>query len=222
VDFKEWALEVNNLFNNLVESKNVTEFITSLKQTNVFWIDRVVKSGYKEASGVNEQVASATIYASDFINSYADGFGEKLRKEIGNDISNLRWRALIYPSEGPRLAKVVGQQLAMKERGAKSWIRVLHPELSKTGPCQLCIEDSQKVHSIDEWFTLLHPGDVCSMQEIYYYVEPPEMVTPESKPEVKVQVPGLPTFSEILDMLKDAVKKIGEGAKHIVRRIRGV
>jgi hypothetical protein len=65
-------------------------------------------------------------------------------------------------------AYVLGTQAAAKANGAKSWQRVLHPELSETGPCQGCISDSSKIHPISEPFTD-HPDGVCSMQSIMYH-----------------------------------------------------
>ena len=157
--------------------------------------------------------------AEAFINGFADRFGDAMMASPDLDF---RWRALMYPAEGHRLAYVLGQQAAMTDRGARAWQRVLHPELSESGPCELCIVDSQIVHPIGELFELLHPGDKCTVQEsIAYYTTPPEIVKPGEKPLVEMPVPERPTTPDIIQMLKDSLSKFREGVKHIVRRIRG-
>ena len=155
--------------------------------------------------------------AAKFINDFADKF--KIDMEASPD-SDLRWRALMYPAEGHRLGYVLGQQAAMREHGARAWRRILHPELSQSGPCVLCIADSAIVHPIEEDFVLLHPGDVCSVAEtIAYYPVPPEEAG--EKPEVEFPVPGRPTIPDIIQMLKDSLGRLGHNIQHVVRRIRG-
>jgi hypothetical protein len=77
-------------------------------------------------------------------------------------------RAMMYPEEGWRLAVVNGQREAMKERGAKRWRRILHPELSKDGPCAECTADAEITHDIEDDFVEFHPNGVCSQQFLEY------------------------------------------------------
>ena len=195
------------------------DFVHRLKLANNFWIGRFANRGYSEAAGINIGDVRAADRAAEFINGFADKF--KIDLESSPD-SDLRWRALMYPAEGHRLGYVLGQQEAMKEHGAKAWRRILHPELSQSGPCELCIADSALVHPIEEDFVLLHPGDRCTVAEtIAYFPTPPKAVAPGEKPEIEFPVPGRPTISDILQMLKDSVSELGRGIQHIVRRIRG-
>jgi len=65
-------------------------------------------------------------------------------------------------------AYVLGTQQAARMNGARGWQRILHPELSKSGPCADCIADSAKLHDISEaWFDF-HPSEKCSMQSVLY------------------------------------------------------
>lgn len=102
-----------------------------------------------------------------FITSYAAGL------EMAWDIMSaaaLRWRLGLYAQEGMRIGYVLGLQQAAKEvHEASHWQRVLHPELSKTGPCIQCQEDSFHLHSIDEPFFEFHPQGVCSAQAIAFF-----------------------------------------------------
>lgn len=196
----------------------MTEFITKLKLANAFWMGRFANTGYVAAGGIGTADLGAADNAVKFINSFADKFGEALA--AGEE--SLRWRALMYPREGHRLAYVLGQQAAMQERGARAWKRQLHPELSKEGPCDACIADSAIIHPIEDDFELLHPGDVCSVHEVIaYFPEPPEMVAPGTTPVAQMPVPELPTQQGVIQMLKDSLGKLGRGVKSIVRRIRG-
>jgi hypothetical protein len=168
--------------------------------------------------GITDNTDKSADIAIKFINGYADNFGKDIE---ANPDTDYRFRALMYPREGHRLAYVLGQQQAMQERGAKAWKRVLHPELSESGPCDLCISDSAITHPIDEPFELLHVGDVCTAQEVIaYFAEPPEMVV-SGTPSTELPVPERPTEHNVIQMLKDSVAKMGKGIKHIIRRIRG-
>jgi len=69
--------------------------------------------------------------------------------------------ALVY-------AYIMGTQAAARSMGATHWRRVLHPELSKSGPCDQCIADSQVLHTIDEPFESFHPSEYCTVQSVSY------------------------------------------------------
>ena len=196
--------------------RDAGDFISRLELANNFWIGRFAYKGYSEAAGIHIGDTKAADRAAEFINGFADKF--KIDLEASPNL-DLRWRALMYPAEGHRLGYVLGQQEAMKEHGAKAWKRILHPELSVSGPCGLCIADSAIIHPIEEDFALLHPGDVCTVAEtIAYFPSWPEI---GERPEIEFPVPGRPTISDILQMLKDSLGQLGQGIKHIVRRVRG-
>jgi len=95
----------------------------------------------------------------------------------------------------------------MRERGANAWRRVLHPELSKSGPCPLCIEDSLVVHPITDPFLVLHPNEVCSKQELFI-----QYFTQEQNPTVEVPVPTVPSdwrkiVEEILGKTRSTIRR---------------
>jgi hypothetical protein len=116
-------------------------------------------------------------------------------------------RASMYAREAAHIGHVAGEQQAMRERGARRWRRVLHPELSKTGPCEACTADAELTHPIDQVFWEPHPLGVCSVQGIVYDLGPDsfEMPVPgESKPAA----------------WEGAVRKLFEKIKSVVRRIR--
>jgi hypothetical protein len=117
------------------------------------------------------------------------------------------FRVGMYPREAAHIGYVIGQQQAMLERGAKRWRRVLHPELSKTGPCAQCTEDSHTTHPISEPFFEFHPNGVCGIHGVQYSgdIETIELPSPTR---------DLPT--EFLDI----VRKMFNNIKQIVRRIR--
>lgn len=218
-NLQDYLGEINRIYDALKVSGDVTNFVTSLKGANNFWIGRFATRGYQEAAGVGTGDLGAANRAAEFINSFADKFGQDISASPDLDF---RWRSLMYPSEGHRLGYVLGQQEAMREHGARAWRRILHPELSKSGPCMLCIADSALIHPIDEDFVLLHPGDVCSVAEtIAYFPVPPEAIAPGAEPEVEFPVPERPTITSIIQMLKDSLRGMGRNIKHIVRRIRG-
>jgi len=219
-DLREYMADVNTLYDAFLISRDVDEFVLQLKRVNGAWLSQFAERGYTEAAGITDMgYAAAADRAAEFINGFANKFGRDMEASPEQDF---RWRALMYPAEGHRLAYVLGQQQAMKEHGARAWRRILHPELSVSGPCGLCIADSTLIHPMDEDFVLLHPGDVCTVAEtIAYFPVPPEAVPPGEKPEIEFPVPGRPTMPAIIQMLKDSLEQLGRGVKHIVRRIRG-
>jgi len=103
-----------------------------------------------------------------------------------------------------------GLQQAMRERGARAWKRVLHPELSETGPCTACIADSANIHPITVGFFEFHPHGVCSAQSIYFY-------TAEEGMPIEVPIPKRYVLPEVIRKLLERLGRLG---KSIVRRIR--
>lgn len=215
LNFDAFATVLNTLYNGYVTNKlTAPEFITQLKTVNAQYIADFARMGYKDAGGVNADADTAATTATNFINSFADKFGADL--EAGYPVDKGAWRTFMYANEGHRLAYVLGQQQAMQERGAKSWRRVLHPESSQSGPCQLCIDDSMLVHPISEPFKLLHPGDVCTVQEtVAYYAEPAEFAV--GQPIAEMPVPQ--RFPNALAWIKEVLGALKQNYKTVVRRV---
>jgi hypothetical protein len=214
LDFSQWASEVDGLYDSLISSGDVDTFISSLASTNANWIQEFANRGFTSVNGLYENATWAAEHTTRFINGFLEGF--KVALERPNAISELRWRAFMYPNEASRMAYVVGQQQAMRDMGARAWRRELHPERSRTGPCQLCIDDSRLIHPISEPFILLHPGDVCDVASVIVYY-PTEQPAPGIEPMAEMPVPG--RFPPIVQMIRDFLERLGHGAQSIVRRV---
>lgn len=115
------------------------------------------------------------------------------------------WRVAMYAREAHHLGMVIGQQQYFKEHGAKLWRRVLHPELSLTGPCPFCVADAELVHPIDMPF-FDHPNGVCTTQGIAFESD---------SGEIEIPVPGFNKQGFI-----DYVKNLFSNIVTRVRRLR--
>lgn len=167
---KLYLAAVAALLTELWDTEDVDAFIQSLKDTNVHWLDQIGTESYKDMGGVGSPNLELLRIASDFVNSYADNFGNDLKKFLADGVpiatDPIQRRTMQYPQEGFKAAVVNMQNQALAERGASHWRRVLHPELSKSGPCPACMADSNIVHAMAEPFEVMHPGDVCGTQDI--------------------------------------------------------
>jgi len=217
LDFDRWAALNATLWLTYLQDKDAQVFIFSLKKENAKWIAVFVEMGYRASGGSHDgTLKNAIDYTETFINGFADGFLQDL---LDGNVTDDRgtWRAFLYASEGSRMAYMLGQQQAMRERGAKSWRRILHPESSESGPCELCIADSMLIHSITEAFVALHPNEQCTFQTVDYYPEEQGQVNPELPFKVTMPVPNrFPTF---ISDIKKAVEALGDKVRSIVRRI---
>lgn len=185
-----------------------SKFISELKRINTNELAGFSDIGYRQAKGGGLSVPQPWgDSASAFVNSFADKFGSDMQAGVGS--IDYQTRALMYGQEGYRTALLHGIQAAMSERGASHWRRVLRPELSKTGPCPLCIQDAQTLHTIDEAFMALHNNDVCSMA-------PLNVRFSGSGEEVEYGVPGF-TQNELTNLLKEST---GGAVEDNVRRKR--
>jgi hypothetical protein len=213
--FDAYLAETFNAFDELVGNPlpgAVDGFISELKTINAEHMLKFAKDGYNIGGGGFEVDPDWIRGAVNFVNGYADDFGDRLRAaaEAGQNLDNFRWNVYLYPQEGRHLAYMWGVQQAMKERGARGWRRVLHPERSETGPCDACISDSQIVHPIDEGFFEFHPNGVCTAQGVAYYVHP-------TLPIAEIPIPTKVTLPK---MIREIIKKLGKIGKSVVRRIR--
>lgn len=185
---KRYYAAVLALLAEFWEDQDVNQFIEALKDTNVHWLSIIGGEAYQDAGGAGSPNLEKLRIAPNFVNSFADNFGKDLRVmlEAGEPVATdaVQHRAMLYAQEGYKGAVVNMQNQALAERGASHWRRVLHPELSKTGPCPLCVADSGIVHDMAEPFQVLHPYDVCGTQDInlQYFTG--------GLPSIEVPVPG--------------------------------
>jgi len=158
--------------------------------------------GYTEAGGAHlpidtDLLSQAAKKQLDFATRY---------NTSGDELMPVR--SAMYAREAAHVGFVAGQQTAMRERGAKRWRRILHAELSKTGPCPECTADAELTHPIDEVFWEPHPGGYCGVQGVSYQMEGHE--------PIELPVPGEANPSS----WEKAVKGLFERIQHVVRRIR--
>lgn len=62
-------------------------------------------------------------------------------------------------------------QKTMGAQGATGWRRILHPELSETGPCGLCVVAADRVYKSEDLLPL-HNRCVCEVLPVYGRVDP--------------------------------------------------
>lgn len=215
--FDAYVTEVYDAYDAMSASGDVLSFIAQLKDTNARWMMDFAADGYASSGGAFQVPREWVNQAVAFVNSFADEFGNRLAGIIGdpNALADRRWNAYLYPQEGRHLAYMYGVQWAMRERGALGWKRILHPELSSTGPCKDCIADSRLMHPIEEGFFEFHPHGVCSVQGVAYYTSPTEIPIEVPVPRKEFD-PG-----HILEFLKQIGKSISKKVEQIVRRVRG-
>jgi hypothetical protein len=158
---RAYFAEVYAIVQELLRNGQVDEFISKLKSSNEKWLMDIADDSYHRSGGVHHFDPNAGQFAADFVNSYANGFGDAI-KSGKLDMAKIERRAKMYPVEGFKLAVINGQRQAMKERGAKRWKRILGE--SERGPCEQCIADSKTLHDIDDVFVEFHNNGTCSQQ----------------------------------------------------------
>lgn len=164
-----WAVLIPVWWARLVEKEITPEdFIVWMQAMNRIYAEEAYLQGYADSGGNRmpdeESMAAATAFNGEYLKEFL------LVLQDATDYRPFGYRAPLYNDHGRRIAYMYGVFQAMKEHGAIGWQRVLHPELSKSGPCAECEADAKITHSIDEPF-FDHPHGVCSMQEIYFYNE---------------------------------------------------
>jgi len=147
----------------------IPKFISALGLLNAEYMRQAAADGYLTAGGSKLLDEDYVRRAIDWNNGHLEGFEQALLEASDEERAEMKRRAEMYPREGDRIAFMYGVFLAMREFGARGWRRVLHPELSLSGPCEACIADSRLVHPIDEAFFEPHPEGVCTAQSIYFY-----------------------------------------------------
>lgn len=82
---------------------------------------------------------------------------------VGEDAATLRLNSLI--SDDLMLTRRQASQTAMAEAGLKRFRRVLRPELSKSGPCGLCVVASNRIYVVTKLMPI-HDDDKCAFLPI--------------------------------------------------------
>lgn len=62
-------------------------------------------------------------------------------------------------------------QKTMSAQGAQGWRRILHPELSETGPCALCVVAADRVYKSEDLLPI-HNRCVCEVLPVYAGADP--------------------------------------------------
>ena len=150
--------------------KRVLAFIILLETLLRAHIRDAYSAGYKAAYGAQSPSSTGLDASIAWEQQYIDGFREDLLAAVDMD-------KLVGPSEGYRVTQHVqaswrrgymdGVFQAKREDGWMFWQRVLRPWASKTGPCEICTEDSKRWHPITEPFWD-HPYGVCSAQVVRF------------------------------------------------------
>ena len=121
---------------------------------------------YDAAGGMNDSLPlDYESSASDFVNSFADAFGEDLQTGKAGKFTPEE-RIVMYADEGIKMAWMHGVQAAMTEKRATHWRRVLDWS-DGNQPCIKCIEDSRVIHPISEPFIILHNNEKCTAESVH-------------------------------------------------------
>lgn len=191
---------------HLVEQPSVDAFISGLTAATHEHLGAVTRDSYTATGGRGELNDEAANFSADFVNAFTDGFRSRLLtdQEHGSDLSVHAGRAMLYATEGYKMAVVNGQRLAMRDRGVRGWKRIVGADA-----CPACKADSAIMHGIAEPFTLVHVNESLSAEElsVQYY-------SAAGFPGVHIPVPSYH------DETTDLLRKLGT-KKHTQRRARG-
>ncbi len=181
----------------------INAFIAKLREIDERQLTTIAQQAYTASGGIGEIPIEWAGLAAQFVNSFASGFEQALLGALaqGEPLDKFLYRAMLYPQEGYKMAVINGQSYAMRERGARHWRRVLHPELTQGGPCELCVADSLILHAIEEPFIVLHPNEACSKQDLWiqYFTG--------GIPSIEVPIPASPSG---FDEYAKALGKLGK------------
>lgn len=195
-----------NVQRNLIEQPQIDSFISGLTAATHEHLGKVTQDSYSSTGGRGELAPEALNFSADFVNAFTDGFRSRLLSDAdnGSDLSVHAGRAMLYATEGYKMAVVNGQRLAMRDKGVRAWKRVVGADA-----CPACKADAAIMHGIAEPFTLVHVNESLMQEElsVQYY-------SAAGFPGVHIPVPSY--HDETVDLLK----KLGS-KKHIQRRARG-
>lgn len=166
-DFRE---SIDAQFGRLLEGRgSIKAFTHWLESQMTLRLTAAFQDGYLQWGGLGELSNRVLAEAPQGIPYHVEHL-RTFAKDLSNSKSpiDLRPRALLYAGAA-HIAYMIGAQQAMKTHGAKSWQRILHPELSHAGPCAECVADAATIHDISEPFWEPHPSGVCSVQSLNFY-----------------------------------------------------
>ena len=168
----------------------IDAFVDTVKVLNRDRIEDSYVEGYNVAGGSGEISQERVVEAIRWNNDYLDSFAEDLRANADDDAKLQTWRnrAALYAPGGHKRGFMMGIFQGSLEKGATGWRRVLHPELSRTGPCDECIADSKLIHPITEEF-FDHSHGVCTAQNVYFYRQYGVVEIPMGFPFTEFPVP---------------------------------
>lgn len=106
------------------------------------------------------RVADGYRYATTVLGDSPDKAQEKARVRIAN-----------VAETDVTLAVREQYRRTMGAQGATAWRRILHPELSQTGPCGLCVVAADRIYSTEDLLPL-HNRCVCEVLPVYGRVDP--------------------------------------------------
>lgn len=154
----------DHLFSGRIDPSS---FVRDLGRLNEELLPGVSVASYRTYASVGEMPASLASYPAQFVNAFLPGLAEALSGEYDQD--KMLARIALYPKTGYLMAYYNGQIQAMKQRGARSWRRVVSEGERR---CPVCMADSSVAHPVDEPFTLMHPNENCGQSDLYlrYYV----------------------------------------------------
>jgi len=149
--------------------RKVTAFIALLTALIGAHMRSAYREGYANAGGWKTVSEDKMKQAIMWEQGYIDNFEAALidHVNLGESVSGERYRAELHPKSAWKRAYMDGVFQAKEEAGWRYWQRVLRPEASKTGPCEVCREDSKVWHPISEPFWD-HPYGVCSLQMVRF------------------------------------------------------
>lgn len=144
------------------EGKPATS-IAALKGLTTQHLATVTQAAYLATGGSCELLPDELDYSARFVNSFADRFQADLEGALaeGADLAAYGSRAMLYATEGFKMAAVNGQRLAMRERGAASWSRV-----AGETSCAACRADALTAHGINEPFNLMHVAEALEEEAL--------------------------------------------------------
>ena len=171
----DWSGEIEAQFSQMIASAaskgpNARESFGSwMRQTLAQKLEAAYRDGFAQGGGlgkIDEFLMQETNQGIRFHRQHLEAMLAEL--STTETPESLRSRALSYASAS-RTLYMMGYQQAMQSHGAKSWQRIVHPELSESGPCGRCIADASVIHPITEAYFEFHPHQVCSTQTANFY-----------------------------------------------------
>ena len=177
----DWSRDIDTQFQRMLASNGteggtrdrILAFVAWLMAELELKLTAAYQDGFMHWGGLgdlNNTVLADAPQGLPFHQDALRGFRDELLKHTNSpmELLSLRPRALSYASAS-HVTYMLGVQQAMRSHGAKFWQRILHPELSQSGPCSACVEDAMVVHPIEVAFSEPHPSGVCGMQSLTFF-----------------------------------------------------